>query len=141
MSGASEPLLPKSEPSSSYGALTPPPVVHMDTRGAHQAVLDTSDGNVFFCTTGLAGLAGLLCCPLTLLGMPTIVPPRTEAVGIVFGKYVGAWPLVRRLGGAARTLVAGGRTVARRSGGLHCRFLMLAFYCHRHLARAGPLLH
>jgi hypothetical protein len=94
---ATEPLLPKlsaqSEPPSSYGGtagpLTPPETVYMDTRSKHVPTLKTEDETFFFFTTPLAGLAGLVCCPLTICGMPTIIPPRVEAVGVVFGRYVG----------------------------------------------------
>jgi len=63
----------------------------MDTRSKHVPTLKTEDETFFFFTTPLAGLAGLVCCPLTICGMPTIIPPRVEAVGVVFGRYVGTW--------------------------------------------------
>ena len=96
------PLLPKlgaeSEPPASYGSagassagpLTPPDVALMDRRSRHVPSLQTDDESLFCFTTPLAGLLGVACCPLTVCGMPTIIPPRVEAVGVVFGRYVGA---------------------------------------------------
>jgi hypothetical protein len=98
---ASEPLLGAKigddGPPGSYGALMPPSAPYSgmsrvpDARDAHVASIATHGSSVFCCTTPLAGLLGLFCCPLTVIGMPTTIPPRHEAVGTVFGKYVGTW--------------------------------------------------
>ena len=78
---ANERLLPKlgaqSEPPVSYGSsaggvpMDPPAQMHMATRSRHVPTVTTEDESVFFFTTPLAGLAGLVCCPLTVCGMPT----------------------------------------------------------------------
>jgi len=87
------------EPAGAYGALRPPsePYDGMsrvpDTRDVHRPAFSTTDSasGVYCCTTPLAGFLGILCCPLTVLGMPVTIPPRHEAVGTVFGKYVATW--------------------------------------------------
>ena len=86
------------EPPGAYGAMRPPSAPYdgmtrvADTREVHRPAFSTeSSTGVYCCTTPLAGFLGILCCPLTVLGMPTTVPPRHEAVGTVFGKYVATW--------------------------------------------------
>ena len=101
MEGAATPLLGAKVgddgPPGAYGALQPPsePYSGMsrtpDARSSHVPTVNTRTGSFFCCTTPLAATLGIACCPLTLLGMPTTIPPRHEAVGTVFGKYVGTW--------------------------------------------------
>ena len=86
------------EPPGAYGAMRPPSAPYdgmtrvPDTREVHRPAFSTdSSTGVYCCTTPLAGFLGILCCPLTVLGMPTTVPPRHEAVGTVFGRYVATW--------------------------------------------------
>jgi hypothetical protein len=63
-----------------------------DTRDVHRPVFDTNNSSgVYCCTTPLAACLGIACCPFTLLGSPVTIPPRHEAVGTVFGKYVATW--------------------------------------------------
>jgi hypothetical protein len=67
----------------------------MDRRSTHRDQVDTSASSFVFSTTPLATCLGIACLPCTLLGMPTTIPPRHEAVGTVFGKYIGACGVLR----------------------------------------------
>lgn len=110
MASTREPLLAKAafaDPAPAvYGTAPDAPV--MDRRSVHVDAVDT-ESSCLFCTTPLATCLGALCLPLTLLGMcvlgrflrrclrhssnlirPATIPPRHEAVGTVFGRYVGA---------------------------------------------------
>ena len=86
------------EPPGADGAMRPPSAPYdgmtrvPDTRDVHRPVFSTDNSSgVYCCTTPLASFLGILCCPLTVLGMPTTIPPRHEAVGTVFGRYVATW--------------------------------------------------
>jgi hypothetical protein len=84
-------------PAPVYGALQPPSTPYSgmsrtpDVRAEHVPTMVTSQGSLFCCTTPLAGLLGIACCPFTLIGLPVTIPPRHEAVATVFGKYVGTF--------------------------------------------------
>jgi len=111
MASTREPLLAKAayaDTAPVYGTAPDAPV--MDRRSVHVDTVHT-ESSCIFCTTPLATCLGALCLPLTLLGMygrgrlsfarclrtplsnqirPATIPPRHEAVGTVFGRYVGA---------------------------------------------------
>ena len=85
-------------PDGAYGAMRPPTDAYNgmtrmpDTRDVHRPVFDTNNSSgLYCCTTPLAACLGIACCPFTLLGSPVTIPPRHEAVGTVFGKYIATW--------------------------------------------------
>ena len=90
----------------------PAPV--MDRRSSHRDQVDTAGSQFMFNTSPLATCLGLICLPCTLLGMPTTIPPRHEAVATVFGKYIGA-PLPPLRCAAARRATRGGYTSSLRT--------------------------